>query len=150
MLYGRDLWLKYGYRLVNRRENTRGSRYPLDLVMGVSCLETTKLDLLVHCILNALNNNVCRILLYGSDAASAPQLEAETDIAVLTPYRISEDLEARLSAAVFEWNQKHRAKLSIVDVDLDTFEEKRTEIPFYREIDRTGVVLWAQSDAPRV
>ena len=109
-------------------------------------MEKTGHDELVLCILDALHNKVCRILLYGRAASGKSSEGTEIDIAVLTPYKISGDEEERLSAAVFELNQKHRGRYSVVDIDRAVFEEKRGTLPFYREIDRTGLVLWPQED----
>ena len=93
---------------------------------------------LVLCILDALHGKACRILRYASGTAASP---AETEIAVLTPYRISEDEEQRLSDAVFRFNAAHGESVSVVDVDVRSFEERRDGTPFYREIGR-GVTLW--------
>ncbi len=103
-------------------------------------------DGLITCILTAMQNKVCRILLYGSDPEETAVRKTEYDVAVLTPYKISEDEEARLSDAVFEWNHKHKARYSVIDVDYDTFMKRREEIPFYQNIDQKGTVLWEHPD----
>ena len=97
---------------------------------------------LVLCVLDALHNKVCQILLYGPAALWEPSESSEIDIAVLTPYKISADEEERLSTAVFELNQKHSGKYAVVDIDQAVFEAKRRSLPFYQKIDRTGIVLW--------
>ena len=104
-------------------------------------VKKTDYDELIVRILDSLHNKVCQILLYGSDSG-----EAEQNVAVLTPYKISFDEEARLSDTVFEWNQKHREKISVIDIDQALFAEKSGEIPFYQMIDRTGIVLWPQPE----
>jgi hypothetical protein len=109
-------------------------------------MDTARYDSLVLCLLNALNNMVCKVLLYGPAVGKASGQQTETSIAVLTPYKISGDQEARLSVAVFEWNQNHRETVSVIDIDQTTFTEKQAEIPFFREIADTGVVLWPQNN----
>ena len=73
-------------------------------------MERIRTEELALCILDALHNKVCQILLYGPAASGNASAKAEIDIAVLTPYKISADEEERLSAAVFELNQKHNRK----------------------------------------
>ena len=96
-------------------------------------------DRIVQCILAALQNAAVRILAYG-----APAGNGETDIAVITPYQISEDQEERLSDAVAEFNRKHNRKYSVIDIDVAAFTAKREEIQLYRQIEKTGTVLWAE------
>ena len=99
-------------------------------------------DELVLCILDALHYKIRQILMYGPAASGKASECYEIDIAVLTPYKIRADEEDRLSAAVFEVNQKYAGKYSVVDIEQAVFEEKCRSIPFYQEIDRTGIVLW--------
>ena len=98
-------------------------------------------DKIVQSILQALQNTACRILVYGNNG------NGTTEIAVITPYRINVDQEARLSDAVAEFNKKHDAKYSVIDIDTFTFEKKRKEIPLYQEIDQSGVELWPSAPA---
>ena len=105
-------------------------------------MKKTGHDELVLCVLDALHSKVCRILLYGLSTQGKPSENEDIEIAVLTPYKINADEEERLSAAVFELNQKRGGKYSVIDIDRAVFEEKRGTLPFYREIDRTAVVLW--------
>ena len=67
----------------------------------------------------------------------------ETDIAVLTPYKISADEEARLSSAVAEFNSKNKESVSVIDIDHQTFSKWKDSTPLYQEIDRTGILLWS-------
>ena len=94
---------------------------------------------LVQCILQALQNTACRILVYGEDAG-----KAVTDVAVITPYKINEDQEARLSDAIAEFNRKHDKQYSVIDIAASAFTEKLGETPLYQLIDKTGTVLWTE------
>ena len=97
---------------------------------------------LVDCILNALYGKVCRIVQYGGSGEEQEPAEQNIDLAVFTPYRISEDEEERLSNAVYSYNKKHEGAVSVIDIPEDTFREKLETIPFYQKIEREGTLLW--------
>ena len=101
-------------------------------------------DRIVHCILAALQNAAVRIIAYGDAARTGSAGYDEADIAVITPYQISEDQEERLSNAVDEFNRKHNTKYSVIDIDVAAFAAKQEEIQLYRQIEKTGTVLWAE------
>ena len=113
------------------------------MLKGGLILDINKYDDLVQCILNALQYKVCKVLLYGPAAENASH-EGEIDIAVLTPYKISEDQEERLSDAVSDLNNKHCGRYSVIDIDITAFTKKRSDFPLYQEIAQTGMVLWTK------
>jgi hypothetical protein len=107
-------------------------------------VEKSGYDELIRCILSALNYKVSQILLYGPAAAKGSSWKGKLDIAVITPYKISDDQEARLSDAVAALNKKHGGRYSVIDVDVNAFAEMTEEIPLFLEIMRTGVLLWPE------
>ena len=94
---------------------------------------------LIVCLLEALHHKVYKILQYGSTSECR-----ETDIAVLTPYRISADEEARLSNAFAGFNSKYKESVSVIDIDYESFLKWKDTAAVYQEIDRTGVLLWSE------
>ena len=93
---------------------------------------------LVTCILEALYHKIWKIVQYG------PACDClETDIAVITPYKISVDEEARLSSAVAEFNSKHVESVSVIDIEYQSFLKWKDSTALCQEIDRTGVLLWS-------
>ena len=98
---------------------------------------------LVICILDALHGKVCRIIQYGASRRTA----SETDIAILTPYKISADEEERLSDAVIEFNTRHRESVSAIDIDVHSYLKWKDSTPFCQEIDRTGILLWSGEES---
>ena len=93
-------------------------------------------DALVSCILAALYGKVNSILAVGND------------VAVLTPYKISPDEEERLSDAVAACNQKYNTSFSVIDIDSESFVKWKDSTSFYREIDRSGTILWPDGSEP--
>ena len=101
-------------------------------------LNQRRTEELVVCILDALYHKIWKIVQYG------PACDClETDIAVITPYKISADEEARLSKAVAEFNSKNIESVSVIDIDYQTFSKWKDSTPLYQEIDRTGILLWS-------
>ena len=97
-----------------------------------------RIEDLVACILEALYHKIWKIIQYGPASDCR-----ETDIAVITPYKISADEEARLSSAVAEFNSKNKESVSVIDIDYQTFSKWKDSTPLYQEIDRTGILLWS-------
>ena len=95
---------------------------------------------LVTCILNAMHGKVCSIIQYG------PAVCPVSEIAILTPYKISEDEEQRLSGAIIEFNQRHKESVSVIDIDHNAFLKWKDSTPFYQNIDRTGILLWSREN----
>ena len=101
---------------------------------------------IVRCILDALQNAVSRIVLYGPAARMESSRDGAAELAVITPYKISEFQEERLSLAVADFNKKHDRKYSVIDIDAAALAEMQEEIPLFREILETGIPLWKQEE----
>ena len=97
---------------------------------------------LVHGILTALPNRVSRIVLYGSVARGTSAPDSDVDIAVFLTDRMDRHAEARLSEIVVEMNLKYDKVFSVIDIEDAVFEKWRRVTPFYRNVEREGVVLW--------
>ena len=101
-------------------------------------------DRIVQCILDALQNTADLILIYGQTTRMGSSWDGETEIAVITPYKISDIQEERLSNAVADFNRKHNRKYSVIDIEAAAFQENQEKIPLYREISHTGIRIWAR------
>ena len=97
---------------------------------------------LVTCILNAFENRVLRIVLYGSVARGEDTAESDVDIAVFVPSRMDRETEERLSDAVVDLNLKYDKVFSVIDIDEQTYLKWRKVTPFYQNVDREGITLW--------
>lgn len=104
-------------------------------------MDQRRTEELVSCILGALYHRICKIVQYGSASDCR-----ETDIAILTPYKISTDEEARLSKAVADFNKKHKEAVSVIDIDYPSFLKRKDSTPLYQEIDRSGSLLWSEDN----
>ena len=97
---------------------------------------------LVTGILEAFENRVLRIVLYGSVARGEDTAESDIDIAVFVPARMDRETEERLSDAVVDLNLKYDKVFSVIDIDEQTYLKWRKVTPFYQNVDREGITLW--------
>ena len=97
---------------------------------------------LVSGILEALQNDVFRIVLYGSTARGESTPESDVDIAVFVPARISREAEDRLSDIVVDLNLKYNKVFSVIDIDDSVYRKWKKVSPFYQNVDREGIILW--------
>ena len=100
------------------------------------------LDELVPGILNILKEQAVRIILYGSVAKGMNQPESDVDIAVLIQGSMTPEAEERLSSFIVDMNLKYDAVFSVIDIDVDMFNLWSNVIPFYKNVNNEGVVLW--------
>ena len=98
---------------------------------------------LVDGILCALSAQVVRIVLYGSVARRTETPESDVDIAVFVHGRLDAEMEDRLSDVIVDMNLKYDKVFSVIDIDDATYRKWRDVVPFYRNMDREGVVLWS-------
>ena len=99
-------------------------------------------DELVNGILDALGGNVLAIVLYGSVARGTEGPDSDIDIAVIVRERIDEWENDRLSDAVVDLDLRYGKVFSVVDIEDGTYREWRNTLPFYRNVEQEGIVLW--------
>ncbi len=97
---------------------------------------------LVEGILCALQGNVIRIVLYGSAARGTDTKDSDVDIAVFVPARLDPAAEDRLSDVVVDMNLKYNKVFSVIDIDDFVYRKWRNVTPFYKNVDKEGIVLW--------
>ena len=97
---------------------------------------------LIEAILKTLGNNVLRIILYGSVARGEETGESDVDIAIILSQKLSPELDDQLSDTIVDMNLKYDKVYSVVDIQKDDYEKWRSYIPFYRNVEKEGKVLW--------
>lgn len=98
---------------------------------------------LIEKLLDVFQGQVIRIVLYGSVARGTHTPDSDVDIAVLVRQRLDHVTEDRLSDAVVDLNLKYNKVFSVIDIDVATYERWRDVVPFYQNMDREGIILWA-------
>lgn len=100
------------------------------------------LDELVPGILKIIRSQAESIILYGSVARGTEESESDVDIAVLVQGPLTTESEEQLSSFIVDMNLKYDKVFSVIDIDVDIFRRWRDIIPFYRNVDDEGIVLW--------
>ena len=99
-------------------------------------------DELVTGLLDALEGRAERIVLYGSVARGTANEASVIDIAVLVRSPVDARTEDKLSDVVVDMNLKYDKVFSVIDIDNAVYNLWKEVVPFYRNVEREGIVLW--------
>ena len=97
---------------------------------------------LIQGITNVLHGNVVKIVLYGSVARGTQTSESDVDIAIFLLSKMDATTEDKLSDVIVDLNLKYDKVFSVVDIDESTYNKWQHTVPFYRNVDKEGIVLW--------
>ena len=100
------------------------------------------LDELVHGLLEIIQQQAVKIVLYGSVARGTDTPESDVDIALLMNGRPDAEQEDRMSELISDLNLKYDKVFSVVDIDHGTYLKWENTLPFYRNVSEEGIVLW--------
>ena len=99
-------------------------------------------DELVRGLLAILSEQAMRITLYGSTARHTQTPESDVDIALFVNAKPTRFQEDQMSDLIVNLNLKYDKVISLIDIDENTYRQWREIAPFYRNVEREGVVLW--------
>ncbi len=99
-------------------------------------------DEIVSGLRDILADHLNRIILYGSVARGEAGAESDVDIALIVTQRLGDEEKDRFLQWNAELDLKYNRVFSIVDIEKDVMEQWAEVVPFYRSIDKEGVVLW--------
>ena len=105
----------------------------------------TMLSELVNGILAVMYGRVIKIILYGSTARGTRTPESDIDVAVIfndLENKHSNDRLSSISDLIVDLNLKYDAVLSVIDIDEERFKKLKNILPFYKNIDNEGIILW--------
>ena len=100
------------------------------------------LEKLVNGAIIIYGNLIERIVLYGSTARGTETEESDVDIAILMRAQPSQNMNERMLDLIVDLELDCGKVLSVVKIDYPRFVEWQNELPFYRNIEQEGVVLW--------
>ncbi len=83
-----------------------------------------------------------RIILYGSYARGEQTEDSDVDIALVVSNRVSDVKHEKMLDVVVDFELELELTLSVIQVDMSNYLEWRNTLPFYKNIDREGVILW--------
>lgn len=96
-------------------------------------------------IRDVLQSNLIRIIWYGSTARGTNDDESDIDIALLVKRCLDKYTEENLSNFVVEMNLQYDKVFAVIDIKYSEYVKWRKIIPFYKNLDSEGIILWEQS-----
>lgn len=83
-----------------------------------------------------------KVLLYGSYARGEQTSESDVDIALILRNGNPDDLHDKMVDLVVDYELDLAVTLSVVPIELDQYLEWKNTLPFYKNIDKEGIILW--------
>ncbi len=83
-----------------------------------------------------------RVVLYGSYARGEQTPDSDVDIAVLLKKGTTEDSNDKMVDIVVEYELDLAVTLSVIPIELSQYLEWKKDLPFYKNIDKEGIILW--------
>ena len=83
-----------------------------------------------------------RIVLYGSYARGEETSESDVDIAVLLRESSTEEMHSEMIETVVDYELDLAVTLSVVPIDYNQYLQWNKTLPFYKNIEKEGIILW--------
>ncbi|MCR5656779.1 MAG: nucleotidyltransferase domain-containing protein [Butyrivibrio sp.] len=82
------------------------------------------------------------VILYGSYARGEQTDESDIDIAIVLKKGNTESMHDSMIDTVVDYELDIAKTLSIVPIDYENYQEWRKVLPFYKNIDKEGIIIW--------
>ncbi len=97
----------------------------------------------MSCKIGQIYENVAvQIVLYGSYARGEQNDESDVDIAVFLKGSDTDQKHDKMLDIVIEYEWELEKTLSVISLDYQNYTEWNKVLPFYRNIEKEGIVLW--------
>ena len=97
---------------------------------------------LIDGLIKIYENSLTSIILYGSYARGTQSPESDVDIAIIIDRQGTPAQCAALVSFLVDLDLRYDQVLSVVDIESSKFMEWKDVIPFYKNVQNEGVVLW--------
>lgn len=87
-------------------------------------------------------NSMYSVILYGSYARGEQTSESDIDIALILSGDNNDDLHDKMVDIVVDYELELAVTLSVVPLELDQYQEWKNTLPFYKNIEKEGILLW--------
>ncbi len=84
------------------------------------------------------------IVLYGSYSRGEQTDESDIDIALLLKNGHTELMHDKMINIVVDYELDLAVTLSVVPIDFNQFQEWKKTLPFYKNLDKEGIILWKE------
>lgn len=96
---------------------------------------------LVPAVCNIYGNNLIYIILYGSVARNTATEDSDVDIALIIKEDDRNMYDSMLDVVV-DLNLEYNQVISTALIKIDEFEKWKNVLPFYKNIEKEGIILW--------
>ena len=83
-----------------------------------------------------------KVILYGSYARGEQSPESDVDVAVLLKAGNTEEMHDEMIDLLVDFELDLGITVSVVPVEYDNYLKWRQLLPFYKNIDREGILIW--------
>ncbi len=97
---------------------------------------------LVNGLRSIFGNNIRQIILYGSVARNEATPESDIDLAIILEEGLTEDNRKPFIAFAADLDLKYERVFSIIDIEQRNMDKWGKILPFYKNIQEEGIVLW--------
>ncbi|SHJ51032.1 nucleotidyltransferase domain-containing protein [Pseudobutyrivibrio xylanivorans] len=87
-------------------------------------------------------NTLEKIVLYGSYARGEETPESDVDIAVILKSGNTEEMHNKMVDIVVDYELDLAVTLSVVPIEYDQYIEWNKTLPFYKNVEKEGIILW--------
>lgn len=97
---------------------------------------------LISGLTEIFQDKISRIILFGSVARNEATEESDVDIAIIITNEIDEETKDKFINWVAELDIRFNQVFSIVDIPEERMKKWGKILPFYKNIEEEGIVLW--------
>lgn len=97
---------------------------------------------IINGLTSIFNEDIERIILYGSVAREEETSESDVDIAIIVKKQMDEANSKRFIAWAADLDLKFNKVFSIIDIQEDVIKKWGDVLPFYKNIKKEGIILW--------
>lgn len=109
---------------------------------GDKMLTSTMKDDLIRGLVDIFSNNIIAIILYGSVARNENTAESDIDIAIIVKNEMDDATREKFMQWSAELDLRYDKVFSIIDIQEKNMEKWGSVLPFYRNVQKEGIVLW--------
>ena len=87
-------------------------------------------------------NVINSVVLYGSYARRTQDGESDIDLAIFVKHKPPREVTNRMIDCVARYELEIGKVLSTIEVESERYHQWKNYLPFYRNIEKEGIVLW--------
>ncbi len=105
-------------------------------------LSDTMKEELIQGLLDIFHDDISTIILYGSAARDEAEADSDIDIAIIVKKNMDEITKDRFIQWSADMDIRYDCVLSIIDIQEEQMKKWGDILPFYRNVQKEGIVLW--------